>query len=83
MVAKYRYVVPDMEAAHRLGEIARAALEAARARAPNQREHAVRLFREIYGPLPPRPCDRETTDRGGRAFVWRLKAILAPAPEAP
>ena len=46
-----RYTVPNMDAAHRLGEIAQDALEAARARTPDQHSHATRLFRAIYGPL--------------------------------
>ena len=63
MAKKHRYTVPRLEAAHRLGQIAQDALEAARRRAPDQREHAARLFREIYGPLDPRPRNREMTDK--------------------
>ena len=66
MAKKHPYTVPNMEAAHRLAEIARGALEAARARAPDQREHAARLFRGIYGPLPPHPpCNGDVANNGG------------------
>ena len=61
MPKKHLYTVPNLEAAHRLGQIAQEAIEAARRRAPDQRERAGRLFRAIYGPArPPRPLKRDS-----------------------
>ena len=63
MPSKHRYTVPDMEAANRLGQIAQDALKAAIKRTPDAREHAHRLFREIYGPPAAGPGTLETTDQ--------------------
>lgn len=63
MPSKHIYTVPNMEAANRLGQIAQDALKAAIKRSPDAREHAHRLFREIYGPPDPRPRDGETTEK--------------------
>ena len=64
MPKAHPYTIPNLEAAHRLGQIAQEAIEAARRRAPDQRERVHRLFREIYGPPPPRPCNGDVADNG-------------------
>ena len=62
------YTVPEMAEANELALIAQLALEKARERSPDQRLHADRLFRAIYGPgLGPSPVNGRKTDTPGGA----------------
>lgn len=65
MRAKKRrhYHVSEMPDANRLARIAQDAIEAARERAPDQREKADRLFRAIYGPGLGQPVKSRITDK--------------------